>query len=99
MRNQVLLLKVALMKNSNASEDTFQDCQEREEEEKEKQAKEIEDDIDEHMYDDLEEGEDDAERQRDAKDKSQEYNLFVKSNRRRGHCTTKRSKRERSGSR
>merc|ERR1711909_157469 len=84
--------------HGGASEDTLPDCHEREGGEKEEEVKEI-DDIDDHMYDDLEDEEEDTERQREVKDKSQEYNLFVKSNRRRGHCTTKKSKRQRSGSR
>merc|ERR1712098_184537 len=65
---------------------------------KQEQVKEIEDNMAEDFYEDLDDEEDDPKREREGKDKSQEYNLFVKSNRRRGHCTTKKSKRQRSNS-
>ena len=94
-------MKAALREHSGASEDTLPDCHEREGGERQDKVKDIDDidDTDDHMYEDIEDEEEDTERQKEVKDKSQEYNLFVKSNRRRGHCTTKKSKRNRSGSR
>ena len=64
------------------------------------QDREEKDEEENTWYDELDiDEEDDDERQREKRDKDQEYNLFVKSNQKRGHCTTKKSKRQRSSSR
>ena len=82
--------------NNKVSEDTT-GLDHQNHDEKQGDLKEEEDGMDESWYDDHDVEEDVDERQRG--DKGQEYHLFVKSNRKRGHCTTKKSKRPRSSSR
>ena len=68
--------------------------------EKESDLQEEKVEEDDAWYDELDiDEEDEDERQREKRDKDQEYNLFVKSNQKRGHCTAKKSKRQRSSSR
>ena len=65
---------------------------------KETDLEEKKDELDDDWYDEFDVEDEEDERQREKRDKDQEYNLFVKSNRKRGNCTTKKSKRPRSRS-
>eukprot|EP00090_Calanus_glacialis_P007192 TRINITY_DN15654_c0_g1_i1.p1 TRINITY_DN15654_c0_g1~~TRINITY_DN15654_c0_g1_i1.p1 ORF type:complete len:140 (-),score=60.30 TRINITY_DN15654_c0_g1_i1:31-417(-) len=66
--------------------------------EKGSDVEEKKDEMDDTWHDELDVEEDAEERHCDKRDKDQEYNMFVKSHRKRGHCTTKKSKRPRSDS-